>query len=74
MIDCSLHGAMMSKHKVPTSFRPPSLRPQVIHDGHVSLCVKGFTRQINSKHAAHTALRSNSIPAMVTTVLRGVLD
>ena len=29
MIDCSLHGAMMSKHKVPTSFRPPSLRPQV---------------------------------------------
>ena len=30
MIDCSLHGAMMSKHKVPTSFRPPSLRPQVI--------------------------------------------
>ena len=29
MIDCSLHGAMMSKHKAPTSFRPPSLRPQV---------------------------------------------
>ena len=30
MIDCSLHGSMMSKHKVPTSFRPPSLRPQVV--------------------------------------------
>ena len=29
MIDCSLHGAMMSKHQVTTSFCPPSLRPQV---------------------------------------------
>ena len=63
-------GRKISKPLLP---RTPSLL-LVIHDGHVSLCVNVFARQINSKHTAHTALRSNSVPAMVTTVLRGVLD